>query len=183
MKKIFSFFVFVFLLGSYSSLEAIPSYQTAFVAAYPAVSGTKLNSCSTCHMPIVSDFLNGYGLAVKERKTDFKSIEELDSDGDGKSNIVEINAGTLPGSHASEPEHFVFTNPKGSVSFNHEMHVVGEAYISKGRCDMCHSADGFPKVFNDNESVKDKAHVLCWKCHKDSGNPNAPKKCGDCHKP
>ena len=132
-------------------------------------------------MPIVKDFLNSYGLAVKEKKLDFKSIEELDSDADGKSNIAEINAGTLPGSQASEPEHFVFTNPKGNVSFNHEMHVAGEAYISKGRCDLCHGEAGFTKFFNDTESIKDKAHVLCWKCHKDSGNPKAPQKCGDCH--
>ena len=181
MKNISRIFVFVFLFGSYSILQATPSYQTAFVAAYPTVSATKLNGCATCHMPIVKDFLNSYGLAVKEKKLDFKSIEELDSDADGKSNIAEINAGTLPGSQASEPEHFVFTNPKGNVSFNHEMHVAGEAYISKGRCDLCHGEAGFTKFFNDTESIKDKAHVLCWKCHKVSGNPKAPQKCGDCH--
>jgi hypothetical protein len=49
---------------------------------------------------------NAYGLAVKatkkDGKYDFAAIEGKDSDGDGVTNIDEINKGTNPGDKASK---------------------------------------------------------------------------------
>ncbi len=56
------------------SVFAIPSMQTAFIAKYPELRETQLNSCTTCHMPAKKDFLNNYAIALKEAKMDFATI-------------------------------------------------------------------------------------------------------------
>jgi hypothetical protein len=170
------------------SVFATPSIQTAFVAKYPAVRGTQLDSCTTCHMPVVKDFLNPYGLDLREAKMNFQEIEGLDSDGDGKTNIEEIRDHRFPGSHATFPEYFIFhvpfskTNPElGKVHFNHEMHAVKASFLSQGRCANCHGKDLFPKRFDDTVSVRPLAHQLCWRCHETSGSKLAPRDCTGCH--
>ena len=176
------------LLLMSDSVLAIPSLQTAFLATYPDTRETQINSCNTCHMPSIKDFLNGYGLALKEAKMDFKKIEELDSDEDGDINITEINNGRFPGSQATFPEYYIFhvefakDDPElGKVHFNHEQHVVKDSFLSKGRCSNCHQKDLFPKVFNDKVSIRHLAHQLCWRCHETSGSKLAPKDCTQCH--
>ena len=46
---------------------------------------------------------NSYGSAYGSNNRNFATIEPLDSDGDGFTNIVEINARTFPGNSASRP--------------------------------------------------------------------------------
>ena len=76
-------------------------YLGAFTAKYPAAKGSKLDSCNLCHK---SDFsLNPYGKDFGAANHDFAAIESKDSDGDGASNIAEINAKTLPGDASSKP--------------------------------------------------------------------------------
>ena len=177
----------IFFLLSNSAL-AVPSLQTAFLANYPDIRETQINNCTTCHMPNVKDFLNAYGLALKEAKMDFAKIEELDSDGDGDSNIEEIKNGRSPGSQATLPEYYIFhvdfskDDPDlGKVHFNHEMHTIKESFLSKGRCANCHGKDLFPKRFDDNVSIRHLAHTLCWRCHETSGSKLAPTECTQCH--
>ena len=167
---------------------AIPSLQTAFIAQYPEARDTRLDSCTTCHMPSVKDFLNNYGLALKEAKMDFKKIEELDADEDGQTNIVEIKDESFPGSLATFAEYFIFhvdfsdEDPElGKIHFNHEMHVIKESFLSKGKCNNCHGKDLFPKKFDDKKSVRGIAHQICWRCHETSGSKLSPKDCTGCH--
>ena len=82
-----------------------PGFDESVVTKYPTA--TNLESCGTCH----NDFspggtsLNPYGQAVGEALSGFDidqaltDVEALDSDGDGTSNIAEINtdAGFFPG--------------------------------------------------------------------------------------
>ena len=171
-----------------NSVQATPSMGTALLINYPEIRETQINSCITCHMPNIKDFLNGYGLALKEAKMDFKKIEEIDSDEDGDTNIDEINNGRFPGSQATFPEYFIFhvefvkDDPEiGKVHFNHEQHTIKDSFISKGRCANCHQKDLFPKIFNDNVSIRHLAHQLCWRCHETSGSKLAPKDCTQCH--
>lgn len=171
-----------------SSVSAMPSIQTAFVKQYPWTKQTSLDNCGTCHLPAKQDFLNGYGLALREARLDFAKIEALDSDNDGRSNIQEIKDGTNPGSQAKYPEYFIFHvdfDPKkpevGSVHFNHEWHVVKDSFLSKGRCANCHDSGLFPREFNDHVSVRALAHQLCWRCHETSGSKQAPTDCKGCH--
>ncbi|MFV1964645.1 MAG: cytochrome c3 family protein, partial [Pirellulaceae bacterium] len=158
------------------------------VAKYPAIRETQLNSCWACHMPNVKEFLNGYGLALKESKMDFETIEAEDSDKDGVTNIEEIQNDRSPGSHATFPEYFIFhvnfsseDSELGKVHFNHEMHTIKESFLSKGRCSNCHGKDLFPKKFDDTVSVRPLAHQICWRCHETSGSKLAPRDCTQCH--
>ena len=67
-------------------------------------SGTALDSCTLCHTGSPSGSnLNSYANAYAANGYNFAAIEALDSDGDGFSNIAEINARTFPGDPASKP--------------------------------------------------------------------------------
>ena len=170
------------------STVATPSLQTAMLAQYPFIRDTQVENCVTCHMPAKADFLNGYGLALRDAKMSFEEVGDLDSDGDGVSNLDEIKDETFPGSLATTPEYYIFhvdfskDDPKlGEVHFNHEMHVIKESFLSKGKCKNCHGKHQFPKVFNDKESVRALSHQICWRCHETSGSKLAPTDCTDCH--
>jgi hypothetical protein len=178
--------VAVFLVGNLA--VATPSLQTAMLAHYPFIRDTPIDSCTTCHMPVKADFLNAYGLALRDAEVKFEELDNLDSDGDGLSNLDEIKNGTSPGSLATSPEYYIFhvdfseDDPElGAVHFNHEMHVVGESFLSKGKCKNCHGQHQFPKEYNDNVSIRPLAHQLCWRCHETSGSQLAPKDCAGCH--
>ncbi len=176
----------LFLVGQ--SAYATPSLQTAMISRYPGLRDTPLASCTTCHMPAKEDFLNDYGLALRDAKMNFDEIEDLDSDGDTITNIDEINDESFPGSHATSPEYYIFRvnfsdkDPElGKVHFNHEMHVIKESFLSKGRCKNCHGNNLFPKEYNDNKSIRHLAHQVCWRCHETSGSKLAPTDCTGCH--
>ncbi len=89
--------------------HAFSSYLSAFNTKY-GTSATKLNTCSTCHGSGGTSTWNPYGesirtgtstsLPIADRLT---AVEPLDSDGDGFTNIVEINARTFPGDPADHP--------------------------------------------------------------------------------
>jgi hypothetical protein len=178
----------VFLLPD-GSVHAIPSLETALIKQYPALRDTQLQSCTTCHMPAKKEFLNDYGLALKEAKMEFEKIEQLDSDQDGKTNIQEIADETFPGSQSIGPEYYLFhvnfsdDDPElGKVHFNHEMHVIKESFLSNGRCNNCHGGKHlFPRKFDDAKPVREIAHQVCWRCHETSGSQLAPKDCTGCH--
>ncbi len=160
---------------------ATPGILKLFIAKYPTSEGSQLANCRTCHLPAEKNCLNSYALALKENGLDFSLIEKLDSDGDTVSNIAEITARQLPGSQAQEDEVFIFTNRIGPITFNHEKHSLAAPYLSKGKCDNCHSEDTFPRKFDDNVSWQPIAHPLCKGCHKESGSENAPTRCFECH--
>src|SRR5210317_240723 len=88
--------VFVFPSLSY----ATPGILKMFLAQYPASENSQLSSCRTCHMPIQENFLNSYGLNLRDNGLDFSLIEKVDSDGDRVNNIDEIETKQLPGSQA-----------------------------------------------------------------------------------
>jgi len=163
------------------NLHATPSLQTAFVGTYPAVADTKLDNCATCHMPASQDSLNAYGLAIREAKLRIKDVENRDSDGDGKTNLEEIVALSYPGSFSKLLEYYVFTNSKGQVHFNHEMHVAANFNGFPGVCKECHGADKFPRRFDDRIDVRELSHQICLRCHQRSGKSTAPTSCNGCH--
>ncbi|HEY3316441.1 MAG TPA: ammonia-forming cytochrome c nitrite reductase subunit c552 [Bacillota bacterium] len=87
-------------------------YQGSLTGGYPALKGSKLDSCNVCHK---ADFsLNGYGSDFGAANHSFTAIESKDSDGDGFSNIAEINAKTLPGDASSKPAGSSGSNSGGS---------------------------------------------------------------------
>ncbi|MBT8165150.1 MAG: hypothetical protein HKO63_05435 [Acidimicrobiia bacterium] len=96
--------VFAFGLGILAisgSAFATNSMMGDFTSAYPATAGTPLASCSTCHTSVPA--LNPYGAALRSNSFNFGAIEGLDSDGDGVSNMQEIQNLTNPGVAQAAP--------------------------------------------------------------------------------
>ena len=114
-------------MGAYSSHQNDKDV-TKFLTAYPFAKSTKLDDCALCHAsgadgkntpgscaychqvygtkPPYGDItktLNLFGQAYLAAQGDLKSIETQDSDGDGYSNIQEIQALTFPGSKGDYP--------------------------------------------------------------------------------
>jgi hypothetical protein len=105
MKKILGISVLaVLLLGTGSIGYATSSYLSSFLSTYPGTSTTVLNTCGLCHInPAGGGTRNSYGTAYANAAHNFKTVEAADSDGDGYTNITEINARTFPGDAASHP--------------------------------------------------------------------------------
>ena len=85
--------------------SAAPGDLSSAVAKYPILSGSSLQTCDLCHTASVPN-LNPFGAAYKangRNNAAFGAIENLDSDGDGFTNIQEINALTFPGNPSSKP--------------------------------------------------------------------------------
>ncbi len=102
--------VIVWLAGSWSAEATMENFKS-YKQAYPAAKV----SCKTCHLNAVGrkGELNAYGLALQKSKApadakeltkqDIRAIEKQDADGDGVSNLDEINAGTAPGDPTAVP--------------------------------------------------------------------------------
>jgi len=92
--------------------HAMPTDLAGAVAKYPIISSSALNTCDLCHTASVPN-LNPFGAAYKANGRNdaaLGAIENLDSDGDGFTNIQEINALTFPGNPASVPAAPTATN-------------------------------------------------------------------------
>jgi hypothetical protein len=89
------------------SVFAKSSYETQFHNIYDTA-GTAIDSCALCHPGGSSSApdVNSYGqdwVDNGQNSSAFLAIEGLDSDGDGFTNIDEINARTFPGDKNSKP--------------------------------------------------------------------------------
>jgi hypothetical protein len=95
------------MLVTTPTVWAVDAYLPMFTNFYPTTVGTKLDSCLVCHPTTNGGARNSYGADFELEKggaTDVTSveaalaaIENLDSDGDTLSNLVEINTLTFPG--------------------------------------------------------------------------------------
>jgi len=90
--------------------------KSAFLKDFETTYGVKKTTvlgkarCATCHLAVPK--LNPYGLDIqkamaREKTTTLtgsvlKKVEGMDSDKDGKTNLQEIRAGTLPGDAKSK---------------------------------------------------------------------------------
>ena len=101
-NKILIPLIFIALVaGTISSVYATNSYMNTFNTTY-GTSSTVLNTCTLCH-PSGTSSHNAYSTAFRNAGHNYRTIENSDSDGDGFTNIVEINARTFPGNSASRP--------------------------------------------------------------------------------
>src|SRR5664279_581780 len=104
MKRILKLMVVLVSLAiGLTSAHAQSSYLSSFKSTYPAAAAT-LGQCVLCHIdPAGGGSTNNYGTDYGNNGHNFKTIEPLDSDGDGFTNIVEIQALTWPGDATSYP--------------------------------------------------------------------------------
>gem|GEM_PF-3073139 len=84
----------LFLPGVLSSC----GYLSTFEQTYPNAVNSSIDTCELCHIsPSGAGSLNSYGTDFGNNGHNFITIEPKDSDGDGFTNIAEINATTFPG--------------------------------------------------------------------------------------
>jgi hypothetical protein len=89
-----AFFICSLVIG-----YAYNSYMNAFNDTYPA--SPFVDNCNVCHTG--GSNLNSYASDFASHSHSLTAVADLDSDGDGFSNLVEINAGTFPGDPQSTP--------------------------------------------------------------------------------
>lgn len=89
--------VFSAFLGVQAAM-ASNALKGQFKAKYPDF---KVVNCKICHE--AQPKLNTYGLDLQKNALNFESVEQIDSDGDSFTNLVEIKANTLPGDKNSAP--------------------------------------------------------------------------------
>ncbi|MDF1597850.1 MAG: c-type cytochrome [Acidimicrobiia bacterium] len=125
------------VLGEGAAAEDAEDFLPAFRIAYPDAAGTRLDTCSLCHFTNSEGKWdeNQFADDFDEADKDFVAVQNLDSDGDGYTNLQEIQAGTFPGAGADNPATVVTTTtiaaPPGS----------GEA-IYQANCAGCHGGGG-----------------------------------------
>lgn len=81
--------------------HAVSGYLANFETTYPAAASSRIDSCSLCHTAVPQ--VNPYGTAFASAGHMFAPIEGLDSDGDGFTNIAEIEAHSFPGDASDTP--------------------------------------------------------------------------------
>lgn len=89
------------ILATAEPAAAKPEYTPLFEAAYPAASGSRIDTCSLCHTTVPSR--NSYGTAWRNAARSFTAVNGADSDGDGYTNLVEITDLKFPGNAADHP--------------------------------------------------------------------------------
>lgn len=92
-------------LNQISSVSANTSDIALAESTYPTIVGSRIDNCALCHSSVPS--LNPFGSAYKSGgrglATSLTNIANTDSDGDGYSNLQEINAHTYPGDRLDFP--------------------------------------------------------------------------------
>ncbi len=121
-----------------------PEFLPAFEATYPAAVGSRIDSCYLCHVDLTSYQRNQYAKdwddAEEEgREGSFRAIENRDSDGDGFTNLEEINAHTFPGDAADNPNTTPTTQP-GATTTAPPPGSGGDLFNQ--HCASCHGANG-----------------------------------------
>jgi hypothetical protein len=94
----------VCMTGFLGLAHANSTYSGYFNSAYPGSPLAGSGNCAVCHTSIPS--VNSYGSDFKnhgKNQAALTAIESLDSDGDGSTNKVEIDAGAYPGDSRSHP--------------------------------------------------------------------------------
>lgn len=98
----------ILLIVSAAYVLSYNSYKGEFNSLY-GTTGTRLDQCTTCHAPDQPySVFNPYGDDVRNSLNQLgnitdalRAVENMDSDGDGDNNIVEIRALTFPGDAGS----------------------------------------------------------------------------------
>jgi hypothetical protein len=130
-------FIFV-IAGPVGAAHAVSSYMTTFNSTY-ASAPAAVKSCNVCHPNYPSSTSrNSYGTAFASNGRNYAAIANLDSDGDGFTNIVEINAGKFPGDATSKPA--VTTPEVASATINAP--VAGTLHTNAVKLDLLTTGNG-----------------------------------------
>jgi hypothetical protein len=103
-----------FVLSQASPVSGSSNFLTRVETLYPAIIGTRIDHCTICHVTTDPVVLNSYGLAYQaagESAAALVTIQNLDSDGDGWTNLKEIQKLTFPGDKNDHPSGAVNGDP------------------------------------------------------------------------
>ncbi len=115
---------------------AYPNYFNDFSTRYPDTALLTNYGCNTCHKDRANyGCRNPYGSDFSNSGINFETIEGLDSDGDGVTNLAEITAGTPPG--RPDPE-YIINRLLGKAPA-----ALGDADVN---CDVCDQSCGDEEV-------------------------------------
>jgi mono/diheme cytochrome c family protein len=116
-------------------------FLPAFEATYPAAVGSRIDSCTLCHNIQGSEHkLNSYAKQWKEDEN-FVAINNLDADGDGYTNVQEIDAHTFPGNASDNPSTVTTTTTVPGATTTTAAPGSGAA-IYQANCASCHGGSG-----------------------------------------
>jgi hypothetical protein len=104
LLKSASALVLVIVLALPLAAGATGSYRDSWLSTYPDACQTlrsAATSCVLCHTSVPD--LNPYGGTILGHRTTMTTTNDIDSDIDGKTNIIEINACFFPGNPLSTP--------------------------------------------------------------------------------
>lgn len=95
----------VVTIAIFAVAQSVQAFSSDLVAAngqYPNIQNSRIDSCNLCHVS-GSFARNPYGQAYATSGRNFVTIEILDSDGDGYTNLQEIQALSFPGNPSDVP--------------------------------------------------------------------------------
>lgn len=124
------FLAVVVLIGA-PMVSAKSNYLSSFNQHYNT-SGTKLDTCNICHGSSSGGSFNLYSMAYSGSGRNFASIEALDSDKDGFTNIEEIKALTFPGNANDYPQTTLVTPAATTSNVTQEQQTTAEVHVSNG---------------------------------------------------
>ncbi len=120
MRRKTVFFLTIALIGALGWIPQVTAksqYLTQFTSKYGSSS---ISTCAVCHQgspPALNPFGSDFASASIGNHTFNSALESRDSDGDGFSNLAEINAHTFPGDPSSKPA-ATDTTPPTVTSFS-----------------------------------------------------------------
>ncbi|MGB5531547.1 MAG: c-type cytochrome [Acidimicrobiia bacterium] len=131
----------LFILAQDVAAKNQPEFLPAFEATYPAAVGSRIDSCTICHNVQGSEYkLNSYARQWKEDEN-FVAINNFDADGDGYTNVEEINAHTFPGNASDNPSTVTTTTTVPGATTTTAAPGSGSA-IYQANCASCHGGSG-----------------------------------------
>ena len=131
----------LFILAQDVEAKNESEFLPAFEATYPAAVGSRIDSCTVCHNVQGSEYkLNSYARQWKEDEN-FVAINNSDADGDGYTNVEEINAHTFPGNASDNPSTVTTTTTIPGATTTTAAPGSGSA-IYQANCASCHGGSG-----------------------------------------
>jgi glucose/arabinose dehydrogenase len=106
LKELTRALLLLTLIGATETTSAFPSYLNTWSRNYPGSTSAAGVSCALCHTGAGGgNGWNFYGWEIRQQRFDnglaigaaLLAVENFDSDGNGDSNLAEINANTQPG--------------------------------------------------------------------------------------
>jgi hypothetical protein len=134
-------------------------WNTDFTALY----GTPPAGCSTCHdgVPALNDYgADATAAAGATRTAKMQAIEGDDSDGDGVSNIDEINAGFNPGDSGDTPPVAAYVGSAACMGCHNPIHTSWMTTLHSSIYMEPDPANLLPPVWSSVVSVEDASRSL-----------------------